>query len=169
MLSFASVAVDGYSRTIWGNFTANLETLPGCSPDPATKLFWESNPEAYAATRENLMSPEQAMWAYRSWVESIAKRNNLKPVRVGFPILFDGMWERWYLVKFTGGDPFSYSGIDMKTMGMTLLNKPYTEINKRLLKANWPTKRPHTHVALDDALEQADIFLGMLNQIQHTV
>ena len=45
-------------KTLAGTFTANLETLPGARPDPATLDWWRGHPEAYQATRIGLEKPE---------------------------------------------------------------------------------------------------------------
>ncbi|MCS7062395.1 MAG: exonuclease, partial [Anaerolineae bacterium] len=110
LLSFASAAYRA-DKTLVATFEANLETLPGASGHPATMRWWRSHPEAWAACRQNLQPPAQAMRAYLTWVKALPG----KPVFVAYPAAFDFMWVHWYLVNFTGQQPFSHSALDIKT------------------------------------------------------
>src|SRR5262245_18242804 len=91
MLSFASAAFHP-DKTLAGTFTANLELLPGAQPDPRTAAWWQSQPEAYAATRQNLEAPAAAMPRYLAWVKSLAGT----PVFVAYPAGFDFLFVYWY-------------------------------------------------------------------------
>jgi hypothetical protein len=82
---------------------------------------------------------------------------------VGYPAGFDFTFIFWYLQKFTGASPFSWSALDMKTFAMALTGLPFKQAIKPRLPNEWlPADLPHTHVALDDAREQAQIFRAML-------
>jgi len=72
------------------------------------------------------------------------------------------MFVYWYLIRFAGRSPFSHSALDMKTMAMMLLNKGYRDATKRNMPKRWFDPLPHTHVALDDAIEQGALFCNML-------
>ena len=60
MLSFASAAYAADKRLL-GTFSANLETLPGAAAHPKTAEWWATQPEAWAACRKDLESPEHAL------------------------------------------------------------------------------------------------------------
>jgi hypothetical protein len=45
---------------------------------------------------------------------------------------------------------------------MALLGKPYRDSVKRNMPPRWFDRLPHTHRALDDALEQGALFCNML-------
>jgi hypothetical protein len=68
----------------------------------------------------------------------------------------------WYLIKFTGESPFSHSALDIKTYAMAVLKLPYRESTKRNMPRHWFDKLPHTHRALDDAIEQGALFCNIL-------
>jgi hypothetical protein len=51
----------------------------------------------------------------------------------------------------------------MKTMAMVILGTEYRESVKRNMPKEWFGPAPHTHVALDDAIEQGELFINMLN------
>ena len=161
MLSFASAAYR-YDKTLLGTFTANLDTLPGSTPHPDTEKWWKENPVAYAACRTNLEQPEVAMKRYEAWINEL----HGSPVFVAYPAGFDFTYVYWYLMRFVGTSPFSHSALDIKTMAMCLLKRPYRESTKRNMPKNWFDSLPHTHVALDDAIEQGALFCNMLAELK---
>ncbi len=66
------------------------------------------------------------------------------------------------MIRFAGESPFSHSALDMKTFAMVLLGKEYREASKRNMPKEWFDPLPHTHQALDDAVEQGALFCNML-------
>lgn len=157
MLSFASAAYRA-DKTLVSTFSRNLETLHGASVDPKTAAWWETQPEAWAACRRDLVAPAQAMRDYVDWLRGLPG----KPVFVGYPVSYDFMFVYWYLMKFVGESPFSHSALDIKTFAMCMLGGDYREATKRNMPRRWFDDLPHTHVALDDALGQGALFCNML-------
>jgi hypothetical protein len=163
MLSLASAAY-GADKTLLATFSRNFETLPGATAHPKTQAWWATQPEAWAACRTDLQPPEQAMKEYVAWLRALPGR----PVFVGYPAAYDFMFVYWYLMKFVGESPFSMSALDIKTLAMALLKTKYRETSKRTMPRRWFDEQPHTHVALDDALEQGALFCNMLAELQRT-
>lgn len=163
MLSFASAAFTP-DKQLLSTFTANLTTLPGAAPDEKTLAWWNQpeNRPAYDATRTNLQDPTLAMTAYVNWIDSLPG----KPVFVAYPAGFDFLFVYWYLIRFAGRSPFSHSALDIKTYAMALLKSEYRNATKRNMPQAWFDDSPHTHVALDDAIEQGHLFCNMLRQNQ---
>ena len=160
MLSFGSAAFLA-DKTLIGTFSANLETLPGASGYPETMLWWKTQAEAWAACRENLRAPEEAMAEYRVWLDALPG----EPVFVGYPVVFDYMFVQWYLHKFTGSSPFSFFALDIKTYAMAVLKTNYRDTVKSTMPPRWFEQGlPHTHLALDDAKEQGALFCNMLKE-----
>lgn len=157
MLSFASAAYTAEKQLV-STFSANLETLPGASAHPKTAEWWATQPEAWAACRTDLEAPEAAMQRYVSWLKLLKG----KPVFVAYPAGFDFLFVYWYLMRFVGESPFSHSALDMKSYAMAVLKKGYRQSTKKNMPKNWFDKLPHTHVALDDAVEQGALFCNML-------
>ena len=126
--------------------------------------WWTTQPQAWAACRTNLQSPPQAMRRYVDWLATLKG----KPVFVAYPAGFDFMFVYWYLMRFVGESPFSHSALDIKTYAMAVLKTQYRESTKRNMPKQWLDPQPHTHVALDDAIEQGVLFCNMLrfNQAQ---
>ncbi len=157
MLSFGSAAYLP-DKTLHITFTANLETLPGASGDPKTMAWWQTQPEAWAACRKDLQAPEVAMKNYLAWLKALPG----KPVFVSYPVAFDFLFVYWYLICFTGESPFSHSALDIKTYAMAMLKTEYRKSSKQYMSRRWFDDFPHTHQALDDALEQGALFCNML-------
>jgi len=160
MLSFGSAAFLR-SGEMLGTFSVNLETLPGAVPDPKTDAWWKSQPEAWAACRADLQPPEGAMRRYVAWVKGLPG----KPVFVGYPVAYDFLFVYWYLIRFVGESPFSHSALDIKTLAMVALRKPYREATKKNMPRRWFGEQPHTHVALDDAIGQGVLFCTILKEL----
>ncbi len=159
MLSFASAAYKP-DKTLVSTFTANLETLPGAQGDPRTMAWWQQHAEAWNATRQNLEAPEGAIRRYLAWVKGLPGT----PVFVAYPAGFDFLFVYWYLIRFAGESPFSFSALDIKTYAMALLKTEYRESVKRNMPKRWFDDLPHSHVALDDAIEQGALFCNMLKE-----
>lgn len=161
MLSFGSAAmqVDG---TIIDTFSANLEPLPEAGTDPRTMIWWEGNREAWEAHRKDPQIPQVAMKAYADWLESLPG----KPIFVGYPAGFDFMFISWYLIHFVGRSPFGHTALDIRTLAMAVFNTSYSEASRRSLPAAFLDETTHTHEALDDAIEQGEIFCRLLRKLR---
>jgi hypothetical protein len=157
MLSFASAAYRA-DKTLVGTFSRNLQTLPGATGHPETMAWWKTQPEAWALARSDPHDPAVALPAYVGWLKGLPG----KPVFVAYPAGFDFLFIYWYLIRFTGESPFSFSALDIKTYAMAMLRCDYREAVKRNMPAHWFDLLPHTHVALDDAIEQGAMFCNML-------
>ena len=157
ILSIGSAAFTA-EKELLSTFSANLQTLPNAPPDPRTAAWWLTQPEAWSACRRNVESPRDAMARYVAWLKSLPG----KPVFVAYPTAFDFPFVHWYLTEFAGENPFGYSAIDIKTYSMALMRKPYRMCGKRSMPAEWLDPVRHTHVALDDAIEQGRLFCNML-------
>mgnify|MGYP005637449611 CR=1 FL=1 len=105
--------------------------------------------------------PEKVMEEAYDWVESIAGDDN--PVLVAYPVSFDWTWLYWYFTQFsTKGSPFGHSQcFDIKTAYAVKNNALMRESSRSKLPPILSPKRPHTHHALDDAVEQAEIFANI--------
>lgn len=157
MLSFGSAAFEADGNMI-ATFSANLQTLPGASGDPETIAWWQTQPEAWAECRRDPQEPRVAMEAYSAWLLRLPG----KPVFVGYPAGYDFLFVYWYLIRFTGKSPFSFSALDIKTFAMAILGSNFRDTTKKTMPRYWFSERPHTHKALDDAIEQGELFCRML-------
>lgn len=159
MLSFGSAA---YLRdkTLISTFTSNLELLPGASGHPTTMDWWKLQPEAWRMCRTNLRSPEDAMKEYVGWLEALPG----KPVFVAYPVGYDFTFIYWYLMRFVGTSPFEHHGIDIRSYAMAMMKRGFEDSSKSNYPKRWFDELAHTHVALDDAIEQGALFCNMYTE-----
>ena len=128
----------------------------------------EFDPEALRVNgldRERLLrdgsDPADAMTAAAAWVRERA--GNATPVLVAYPVSFDWTWLYWYFVRFaSGGSPFRHSRcFDLKTAFAVKSGRPVSLAGRESLPRELRSTRPHTHRAIDDAIEQAEIFANL--------
>lgn len=156
-LGSAAYAPDGI---LIDTFSANLEPLPEAVADAKAMAWWKTQETAWACCRKDAEPPGEVMARYLAWLKALPG----KPVFVAYPSAFDFPFVYWYLLEFTAENPFGYSAIDIKTYAMALLQRPYRLCGKRSMPAEWIGPSAHTHVAIDDAIEQGRIFCNMMTR-----
>lgn len=156
MLSLGSAAFSEDGRLL-DTFSVNLTQLEGASPDPETMKWWEGQPAAWAACRMNLHDPELGMRHFVEWVRGFSG----KSVFVGYPATFDFLFVYWYIRRFGLESPFSFSAIDIKSYAMALLGTGFRKTTKKAMPKEWFGSKRHTHLAVDDAVEQGELFIRM--------
>lgn len=107
-------------------------------------------------------TPTSAMTAASKWVQSVAGTG--QPVLVAYPLSFDWAWLYWYFVRFgEAGSPFDHSRcFDIKTAYAVKAHLPIAAAGRSQLLPALQSERVHTHHAIDDAKEQADIFAKIM-------
>ncbi len=110
----------------------------------------------------NGVDPAKAMRNFERWVREAAGYN--RPVFVAFNATFDWMFVQYYLHRFLGRSPFGFSGLDIKAYYMGMAGCAWSETTKSKLDKQFLVDIPHTHNALDDAIEQAEIFQKLLQK-----
>lgn len=159
MLSLGAAAFSSDGEML-GTFSVNLETMALAEEDQGTMQWWSENQAAYDATRTNLKNPKVAMQEFVDWVSSFKG----KPVFVGYPAGFDFLFVYYYLIHYLGKSPFSFSALDVKTYAMAVMKTPYRESTKKNMPKRWFSDALHTHVAVEDAIEQGKLFCSMLKE-----
>lgn len=156
------------TRTRSGVYTLlDLDAEENCYYAELKPISDDFIPEAMAVSgldREWLKihgeDPKIAMDRANIFVEKVTKRfgENVRPVFVAYPLGYDWMFVYWYLINFAGHSVFGHSSaLDIKTMFATKARKAIRGIGKRSIPKELRSKRRHTHNALDDAREQADL------------
>jgi hypothetical protein len=104
------------------------------------------------------VDPRSAMAEASTWIENTAGAD--RPVAVAFPACYDWLFLYWYLIRYSDkGSPFGFSScLDMKTMFQQRANVVMDKAGLADLSSQLRLGRPHTHNALGDAIEQAEIF-----------
>jgi len=159
--------------------TFDGDTFTAADPDAQTfyrelrPISDEYVPEATAVSgldRDRLVregaDPAVAMADFATWVEAAA--GDAKPVFVAYPLGFDWMFVYWYLLRFAGRSPFGHSsGLDLKTLYAVKAGVPIGKAVKGSMPRHLRSRRQHTHHALDDAAEQADLFVNLMRWNGH--
>ena len=145
--------------------------------DPAVRTFYAElkpisdafDPEALAVSgldRDRLAAegrePAEAMAVAAAWVRETAA--GATPIVVAYPLGYDWMWLYWYFMRFAeNGSPFGHSRhLDMKTLYAAKAGALIARSTKGQMPAELLSRRPHTHNALDDAVEQAELFQNLM-------
>jgi hypothetical protein len=161
ILSFALV----YAGTFDGNHFTRPQDYGRTFHRELKPISENFQPEALRVNgldRDRLLregeAPESAMTAAGQWIRGITQ--NAKPVLVAYPLSFDWAWLYWYFVRFAAeGSPFNHSlCFDMKTAYAVKASVPISEAGRSKLLPSLRSQRGHTHHALEDAIEQAEIF-----------
>ncbi len=104
---------------------------------------------------DNGVSIIYGLTKFKEWIDK-----HDRPVFVGFPLCFDMAFVHQYFLKYLGRDPFgrTSAGLDIKTYAMVKLNCDMRDTIKRKLKDTIKWEGQHSHNALDDSIEQANLF-----------
>ncbi|MET9449406.1 3'-5' exonuclease [Streptomyces cinerochromogenes] len=166
-----------YSMLSLGAAVAGVQDGAGfTAADPEERTFYrelrpiseEFVPEALAVSgldRARLTAegaePAVALTEFAAWVREVSA--GAQPVMCGYPASYDWTFLYWYLIRFTGSSPFGHSGcLDMKTLYATKARLPLRAVAKGTMPRELLSRRRHTHHALDDAIEQAELFAHLM-------
>ncbi|MGP6159208.1 MAG: 3'-5' exoribonuclease domain-containing protein [Vulcanimicrobiaceae bacterium] len=162
MLSFGMAAFT-IEKQLVGTFSRNLELLPDADVDERTSLWWAQaeNAQAYQKSRENLVEPYVAMAACKSWLEELRRFG--RPIICGAPSGFDFTFIYYYFQRELRESPVGFASLDLRSYAAAVMKRQYRQVGKRQFPPEWIDEGlPHTHVALDDAIEQGCILINML-------
>ncbi|CAM5327780.1 3'-5' exonuclease [Streptomyces griseomycini] len=168
-----------YSMLSLGAAVAGVQDGEGfTAADPEERTFYrelkpiseEFVPEALAVSgldRARLgtegAEPGRAMREFADWVRVAGTEAGAQPVMCGYPASYDWTFLYWYLIRFTGESPFGHSGcLDMKTLYAARAGLPLRAVAKGTMPRELLSRRRHTHHALDDAIEQAELFANLM-------
>ncbi|MEV7684680.1 exonuclease [Streptomyces bungoensis] len=166
-----------YSMLSIGAAVAGTQDAHGFTPaDPERLTFYRELrpisdayvPEALAVSgldRDRLgvegAEPAVALAEFSAWVREVSA--GAQPVMCGYPASYDWTFLYWYLIRFTGESPFGHSGcLDMKTLYATKAGLPLRAVAKGTMPRHLLSRRRHTHHALDDAVEQAELLANLM-------
>jgi hypothetical protein len=105
--------------------------------------------------------PVTAMTEAAQWVRKIAGTG--RPILVAYPLSFDWSFLYWYFIRFSlDGSPFNHSQcFDVKTAFAVKAHIPISSAGRSRLMPSLRPNGVHTHNALDDAIEQAQVFANL--------
>mgnify|MGYP001305753779 CR=1 FL=1 len=172
MISLAAVAVNREGEEL-GDFEINFLPLENATTHPSTmKWFAAHAPEALELSKQNQVSPKEGMNKFGNWLLTLPKPR----VMAAHPAPFDFMWINWYIQTFLADRlakvPYSMpfldikgeSAFDIKSYAAAVLEKDYREINRENYPKELYDNTKHTHKAIDDAREYAQLLIKLLNK-----
>jgi hypothetical protein len=165
MLSFALVAAGTFDGIKFRRAPENAVSFYR-ELRPISDLYQREALAVNGIDRDRLLKegdlPEQVMTEAAAWVRQMA--GNARPVLVAYPMSFDWLWLYWYFTRFARqGSPFSHSQcFDIKTAFAVKARIPISRAGRSRLPEVLRSTKRHTHHALDDAAEQAEIFANIL-------
>lgn len=163
MLSLGAIALTpGQPEAEAPRWYQTLDPLPEANWHQDTRAWWETQPEAWAEVRKNQQDPDDAMNDFAHWVDALPG----KPRAVAWPAGFDFSFVLYYLHRFAGRNPLGIACIDIRSYANGLAGHPsYYDLPHRRM-AEMAGLIDHSdlrdHVALDDAIGQGRLFMGLL-------
>ena len=157
MLSLGCAAFDPETGDTLGTYFVNLLPLEGAGEDAETMEWWKKFPEKYQEATRNAVPAADAIQEFVGWVQEVAAGR--KAVAACKPT-WDFHFIHWYLVKFLGraaNQVFGHRAYCIKTAVAEALGLPFRGYGDGDVPAAWRGGLPHTHNALEDALEAAEI------------
>ncbi|ROO88441.1 hypothetical protein EDD29_6110 [Actinocorallia herbida] len=169
-----------YSMSSFGLSVAGVFDGRSFTPYPPTKhtfyaelkpISAEFVPEAAAVSgldRARLVAegqdPRAAMTAAGVWVRARAREAKAVPVFAAYPLGFDWLFMYWYFIQFAeAGSPFGHArALDIKTLYAARAGAQIRDAVKSAMPRRLLSRRPHTHHALDDAIEQAELLQNLM-------
>jgi len=100
--------------------------------------------------------PKVALEKMVDWLEK-SIQDERGPLFLGFNSPFDWMFLNDYFHRFLGFNPFGHSSLDIKSFVMGLKRVPWAGTSMKAL-----TEKPLRHNALEDAIDQAELFINLL-------
>jgi ribonuclease T len=94
-----------------------------------------------------------AMQCFDSWLSQFDR-----PKMIAFNGAFDWQFINYYFWKFLKRNPLGINCLDIKALYMGYSGCEWKQTNKKSIPERYKGKGRHTHNALDDAVEQAELF-----------
>ena len=159
MLSFALVYAGRYDGVSFER-PLSYDTVFETTLRPVTDSFQREALDVNGLDRARLLAegkdPAVAMAEAASWVGQHTQGGT--PVLVAYPVSFDWTWLYWYFMRYLQKSPFNHSRcFDLRTAIAVRGQRPVAASGHRQLPKALLSTKPHTHRALDDAIEQADM------------
>lgn len=154
-----------------GTHYSTMHPLEDAYQDTKTMDWWTTQPEAWAEVNRNQKKPALAMEHFVKWCDALADLNGAKLIAVGWPIAFDFAFVNYYCHRFMFRNPLGFAGVDIRSYANGMFSNPdYYGTSEEKIKAVGPAKRRdlRPHVAVDDAIEQGELFMALRAQFRKT-
>ena len=171
MISLGAVAVNRAGKEL-GEFEINFLPLKNATTHPKVMKWFATNaPEALKYAKYNQASPKTGMKKFGNWLLSLPSPR----VMAAHPAPFDFMWVNWYMQTFLSEQlkepPFLIpffdikgdSALDIKSYAAAIFGKDYREMHRGNYPSEFHDNTKHSHKAIEDAREYAQLLIKLLN------
>ncbi len=110
------------------------------------------------------VAPADAMQAFAEWLHSSVPE---QPIFVAFNAPFDWMYVNDYFHRYYGSNPFGHSAIDIKALFLGYSGGEWKQTSMNAVNLKLGLDKPLSHHALEDAQDQARLFLKIIERIQN--
>jgi DNA polymerase III epsilon subunit-like protein len=152
-------------------FYQKLLPLEGAYQSTETMDWWTTQPEAWAEVNRDRREAAHVMFEFVAWCDKLKHDMGCKLVAVGWPIAFDFAFVNYYCHRFTGRNPLGFAGLDIRSYanGLAEFQSYYglSEDTIRTWSGPVSTKGLRDHFAVDDAIGQGKLFMGLRKNAVH--
>ncbi len=165
MLSLGAVPIIDNIIQYDNTFYRTLKELPKASRDHETMEWWKRFPKQFEEATKDAEEPSVVINEFVTWLDSFKSR---RIVFVANPGNFDAAFIFYYLLRYAenvkNNSVKRFQMIDMRTMMAVVFRTSYLEAARSLTPPDW-TRLEITHNALEDALQQAEVFIQLSSAI----
>jgi DNA polymerase III epsilon subunit-like protein len=111
------------------------------------------------------LPPKEGMARFATWIGETTPSGK-RPVLVALNAPFDWMFVNDYFHHYLGHNPFGHAALDLKAFFMGVSKLPWEKTNLEEMSNRYLHGRVLSHHALQDAIDQAEIFRGLLTEHQ---
>ncbi|WP_454618612.1 3'-5' exonuclease [Bradyrhizobium cenepequi] len=106
---------------------------------------------------KNGLEPAEAMRAFAQWLDALIGKDG-SVVFVGLNAPFDWSFVNYYFHRFTGGNPFGFTALDIKALFMGATGCAWVDTRSSKMAERLSPRLKGDHQALHDAQYQAELF-----------
>jgi hypothetical protein len=117
--------------------------------------------------REGL-PPAEALRAVERWLDEVVP-GGARPVFTAFNAPFDWMFVNDYFHRYLGRNPFGHTALDIKALYMGANGVTWGETSMRYVAKRYLAGNELSHHAMADAVDQAQIFRALMEEIHQEV
>ncbi len=168
LLSIGAVAYDS-TGIEYDTFSINIYPVRGLYDDPDTTAWWDTQAPAREALQENRKHLPEAIEEFDRFVRQLRLTGH-PPVFLADPVIFDYPWINWafnvtgFENPFHFGSPHGLKVIDLTSFAMGGLGMENTKRHEILNELDVGLS-PHTHIAVEDARHQGELFFKIAKKI----
>lgn len=114
--------------------------------------------------KQNGLPPQEAMTSFGEWLDTAVPG---RPIFVAYNAPFDWMFINDYFHRYYGENPFGHTAIDIKALYLGQSGREWKDTAMDAVTRELGFDIKLSHHALEDALDQARLFLEIIQRIQN--